>query len=446
MSNQAPQPSRRSFLHHTAAATAALAATPHVFSVASSPSEKINVACMGVRGRGDGVMRTFADQKDVILTHICDVDTNVLKTRAGNMKQKTGRDIKTTTRYEDILEDKDVDALVVTTPDHWHAIPTIAACKAGKDVYVEKPDGHNILEGKMMVAAARKYKRIVQMGTQARSAPYLREATELVQSGAIGKVLYGKAWESARQGAIPKKPDTDPPPYVDYDRWLGPAPQRKFNRYRYHGNWRWFFDYGCGDLGNDGVHRIDYCLAMMGITELPRRVQCMGGKLFFDDAQDWPDTMINAWEFGKNATGGANAKPDAIITYEMRIWSRPRLHGETEAGAVFGEKGYVICSNSGYRAYDAGGKVFKESRVGNAHTLHIRNFLDAVKSRKRESLNQEIASGHIASVMCHSGNIAWRTGKTLTIDPKTEMFDDKEANVFVSREYRKGFELPSIDV
>lgn len=435
---------RRSFLHHSLAATATLAASPHVFSKTVSANEKINVACMGVRGRGDGVMRTFVAQPDVHLTHICDIDQNVLKTRAGSMKQKLGHEVKTTTRYEDIIADKHVDVLVVTTPDHWHAIPTIAACIAGKDVYVEKPDGHNIHEGRMMVAAARKYERMVQMGTQARSAPYLKEATDLVQSGAIGKVLYGKAWESARQGPIPRVPDTDPPPGVDYDRWLGPAPLHKFNKYRYHGNWRWFFDYGCGDLGNDGVHRIDYCLAMMGLKEYPRRIQCMGGKMFFDDAQEWPDTMINTWEFGEHATGGGNAKPKAIITYEMRLWSRPRLHGETEAGAVFGENGWVICSNTGYKAYDPSGKVIKESREGNAQHLHVRNFLDAVKSRKRESLNQEIESGHIASVMCHTGNIAWRTGKTLKFDAKTETLDDKEANAFVTREYRGTYKLPKV--
>ena len=323
--------SRRTFLGTTAATLAASSVAPIARSQIS-PSEKIRVACIGVRGRGDGVMRTFAGQKDVIITHICDIDEGVLSSRANALEKQTGHKPGTTKRYEDIVAAKDVDAVMIATPEHWHAIMTIAACKEGKDVYVEKPDGHNIHEGKMMVAAARKHGRMVQLGTQARSAPYLKEAAAFVQAGGIGKVLFGKAWESARQGAIPRVPDEDPPPNVDYDRWLGPAPLRPFNRFRYHGNWRWFFDYGTGDLGNDGVHRMDYCLALMGITDLPTRIVATGGKLFFDDAQDWPDTQLVSYEFGgspKASDDGRGHSPNVVINYEMRLWSRPRMHGHT---------------------------------------------------------------------------------------------------------------------
>jgi predicted dehydrogenase len=286
-----------------------------------------------------------------------------------------------------------------------------------------------------MVAAARKHNRMVQLGTQARSAPDLVEAVDYVKKGNLGKVIYGRAWETDRQGAIAKVADSAPPAGVDYDLWLGPAPQRPFNASRFHGNWRWFFDYGCGDLGNDGVHRLDFCRWALGLggLELPTTVSASGGKYFFDDAQEWPDTQMIAYDF-----------PGKIMTYEMRIWSKPRLFEQTEGAAVYGDNGWLLITNSGWKHYDAKGQVVKEMGGRSPLGLHVRNFLEAVKSRKRETLNQEIEQGHVASVFCHAGNIAWRTGKKLKIDPKTEAFDDKDANQYLGREYRKGFELPKL--
>ncbi len=420
--------SRRDFLA-ASAGTLALAASAR----AVPPSERINVACIGFRGRGNSLLRGFAAQKDVAVTWLCDIDENVLKSRAGELEKATGQKPKVAKDYRTILDDKDVHAIVLGTPEHWHALPTIHACMAGKDVYVEKPDAHNIVEGKTMVAAARKHERMVQMGTQARSAPYLRDAAKFAQSGAIGKVIFGKSWETAKQHPIPRVPDSDPPAGVDYDLWLGPAPKRPFNRYRFHGNWRWFFDYGTGDLGNDGVHRMDYCRWVMGITEFPQAVSASGGKYFFDDAQEWPDTQIITFEY-----------PGKILTYEMRIWSEPRLHDAGEGAAVYGDKGWVLVTNNSWKAFDGEGKTLAEGSDRLSDTLHIRNFLDCIKSRRREDLNQEIEQGHVSSVMCHMGNISWRTGKKLRFDPKTESFDDAEANKFLGREHRKGFELPKV--
>ncbi len=420
---------RRTFLLNTSALGLGMAAGAR----AVAPSDRIRVAVAGVRGRGHGLLRGFAAQKDVVVTHVCDVDANVLKSRVPELEKATGQKAEPVKDYRTILDRKDVDALVLGTPDHWHAIPTIQACQAGKDVYVEKPDGHNIVEGKTMVAAARKHSRMVQMGTQARSAPYLKDAAKFVAEGGVGKVIFGKAWETAKQAPIPRSPDSEPPAGVDYDLWLGPAPMRPFNRYRFHGNWRWFFDTGTGDLGNDGVHRMDYCRWVMGITDFPEAVSCAGGKLYFDDAQEWPDTMMVTYEY-----------PGKILVYEMRIWSEPRLHEHGEGAAIYGDKGWVLVHNSGWKAMDGDGKVLSEGsdRLGDAG--HIRNFLDAIKSRRHQDLNQEIASGHVSSVMCHAGNIAWRTGKKLRFDAKTETFDDAEANKFLGREYRKGYELPQV--
>ncbi len=418
---------RRTFLMNTAALGVGLAAH------AVQSSDRINVAVIGLRGRGGSLLETFAAQKDVAVTWLGDIDEKVLDARALRIEKLSGAKPKVSKDYRKILDDKDVHAIVLGTPDHWHAIPTIHACQAGKDVYVEKPDGHNIVEGKTMVAAARKHARMVQLGTQSRSAPYLKDAVKFVAEGSIGKVIYGKAWETAKQPPIPKVPDSEPPPGVDYDAWLGPAPLRPFNRYRFHGNWRWFFDYGSGDLGNDGVHRMDYCRWVMGITEFPQAISASGGKYFFDDAQEWPDTQIVTFDY-----------PGKVLSYEMRIWSEPRLHDQGEGAAIYGDKGWVIINNSSWKAFDGDAKVIAEGKDSRAQELHIRNFLDAVKSRRREDLNQEIAQGHVSSVMCHAGNIAWRTGKKVRFDPKTETFDDAEANKFLGREYRKGYELPTV--
>jgi predicted dehydrogenase len=420
---------RRRFLQQSAAAGFGLALAGR----AVAANDKIGVACIGVRGQGGALLRTFAAQKDLNLLCICDIDESVREQKGAEIEKTTGKRPKLVTDYRTVLDDKAIDAVVIGTPDHWHALPTIHACLANKDVYVEKPDGHNIVEGQTMVAAARKYNRMVQLGTQARSAPDLFEAVKFVQAGNLGKVLFGKAWETDYQRPVPAVADGDVPKGVDYDLWLGPAPKRAFNRNRFHGSWRWFFDYGTGDLGNDGVHRMDYCRWVMGLIELPLTVSCSGGKFYFDDAQEWPDTLMVTYDY-----------PGKILTYEMRIWSKPRQHDITEGAAVYGDEGWMLISNDGWKAFDAKGKLMKEMSGRNPLTLHVRNFLEAVRSRKRESLNQEIAQGHVSSVLCHAGNIAWRTGKKLRIDPKTETFDDKAANGYLGREYRKGFELPKV--
>lgn len=421
--------SRRTFLQQATAVGLGLGLS----SRAIAANDKIQVACIGVKGQGGRLLHYFAKQPEVTVTHICDIDQGIRESRGEEIYKSTKRKPKLLNSYRDILSDKSIDAYVIGTPDHWHAIPTIEGCLAGKDVYVEKPDGHNIVEGRTMVAAARKANRMVQMGTQARSAPYLKTAIEYVKAGNLGKVILGRAWETARQGAVTRLKDGPVPKGVDYEMWLGPAPLKPFNRRRFHGSWRWFFDYGCGDLGNDGVHRLDYCRYVMGLEGLPRAISCSGGKFFFNDAQEWPDTMMINYEY-----------PGRLLVYEMRIWSQPRLHGVTEGAALYGENGWLLIHNRGWRAYDSKNEVVKEDGGGDNLQQHVRNFLEAMRTRKRESLNQEIASGHESSVLCHAGNIAWRTGKKLKLDPKTEMFDDREANQFRTRDYRKKYELPKV--
>lgn len=421
-------PSRRSFLQ----ASGLLAAgTPALSSIAAN--DKISVACIGVRGRGNSVMASFLAEPDCEITHLCDVREAVLERRGAEVKEKTGKMPKLVRDYRELLGDPSIDAFMVATPDHWHALITIEGCLAGKDVYVEKPASHNILEGKVAVAAARRKDRMVQMGTQIRSAAFLREAREFVASGALGKVISGKAWETDRSAAVNLVPDGPPPEGIDYDLWQGPAPERAYNHSIVEGAWRWMFDYGTGDLGNDGVHRIDYCRHVMGLDGWPEAISASGGKFFFDDDQQWPDTQFVTYDY-----------PGHVLQYEMRLWSKPRLFNAGEGAAIYGENGWMLVTNTSWKAFDAEGKVMKEGRGDSGQQAHVRNFLDAARSRKRESLNQEILSGHISTAMCHAGNIAWRTGKKLRFDPATETFDDAEANNLVGREHRAGFELPEI--
>lgn len=418
--------SRRQFLG------AAAAVVGSVRKIAAN--ERIGVACIGVRGRGNSVMQSFAAEPDCQITHICDVRQAVREQRGAEIRERTGHMPRLVNDYRTILDDPSVDVLMVATPDHWHALPTIHGCLAGKDVYVEKPSSHNIREGKAAVAAARKRERMVQVGTQIRSAAFLKEAREYLASGALGKVVFGKAWETDRNGEVRLKPDGPVPDGLDYDLWQGPVPERPYNETIVGGAWRWLFDYGTGDLGNDGVHRIDFCRYVMGLDEMPVAVSCSGGKLFFKDDQQWPDTMLVSYEY-----------PGHVLQYEMRLWSRPKLFGATEGAVVYGENGWLLVTNTKYQAFDAAGKLVRESSLGGrdaGQQAHIRNFLDAVRSRRRESLNQEIYSGHVSTVMCHAGNIAWRTGKKLRFDAVKETFDDRAANRLVGREHRKGFEIP----
>ena len=422
---------RRGFIRQSAAL--GLGLTAGLSGKAFAANDKISVACIGVRGRGNSVMRSFAAEPDCEITHICDVRKSVRSQRGAEMKKRTGRMPKLVNDYRTLLDDKSIDVFMVATPDHWHAMLTIEGCLAGKDVYVEKPASHNILEGKTAVAAARERERMVQMGTQIRSSRFLREAADYVKSGALGKVIYGRAWETSRNGAVHLAPDSAPPPGLDYELWQGPCPERRFNKTIVGGAWRWLYDYGTGDLGNDGVHRIDYCRYLMGLEGMPETISCAGGMFFFDDDQEWPDTMLVNYEY-----------PGKVLQYEMLLWSKPKLFGAGEGAAIYGENGWVLVTNTSWKAYDAAGKLVKQGESDAGQQAHIRNFLDAVRSRKRESLNQEIYSGHVSSAMCHAGNIACRTGKKLRFDAKTETFDDKEANQYVGREHRRGFELPVV--
>lgn len=444
---------RRTFLRETALGSAAVGASWALKQSASAkdapPSERVRAGFVGVGGRAQNLLDVFSAQPEVEVVGIADIDERKIPNALELIDQHKGSKPAVYGDFRRLVDDESIDILVVGTPDHWHAIPTIMGCQAGKDVYVEKPDGHNIVEGQRMVAAMRKHGRIVQMGTQARSDPGFLEAMEYVRSGNLGRVLVAKSWESTPQGSIGRPADADPPPGVDYDMWLGPAPVRPFNPRRFHGNWRWFFDYGTGDLGNDGVHRIDYARCALDMVReaagepplgLPTKISALGGKWYFDDMQEWPDTLQASYEYPSTDSG-----PGLVQTYEMRVWTPYNYQEEGEGAVLYGDQGYIVIGTRRWRAYAGKNELVAEGTNSTETTPHVRNFLECVKSRQRPNADLE-SVGHPASLMCHAANAAWRVGRQLELDPETEMFvGDDEANALRTRpEYRKPWTLPEV--
>ncbi|GAB4135469.1 MAG: Gfo/Idh/MocA family oxidoreductase [Planctomycetaceae bacterium] len=438
---------RRNFLQSSAlAGVAATGALAGERVAKANASERLRVGVMGAGGRALSLIHSFAKNPEAEIVALADIDTRRFPRAVETIEKIQGTKPRLTGDFRTIIDDPKIDALVVGTPDHWHAIPTILACLNNKDVYVEKPDGNNIIEGQRMVAAMRKHKRIVQMGSQHRSTKRLQSAIEYIKTGALGRCLVAKAWESSKQGSIGFPKDGTPPKEVNYDMWLGAAPKRPFNPNRFHGRWRWFYDYGTGDLGNDGVHRLDMAVAGLNAAceaqgdepvRMPSKISAAGGKWYFNDMQEFPDTLQVNYEYG--------GKTPKILTYEMRIWSRYAMNGESEGAAVYGDKGYIVIGNRGWRAYTTRNKLVKETPGDSHEAPHVQNFIDCVKSRKKPYCDLETV-GHPASVLCHAGNIAARVGRTLVLDPKTEMFvGDKEANALRGRpEWRKPWILPEV--
>lgn len=399
-----------------------------------SPNERIRLAIMGVRGQGRSLTNRFASLAGVEIAYLCDVDEKVFESAAKIVEEKNAKRPQLVGDIRRVLDDKSVDGVIVATPDHWHAPATIMACDAGKDVYVEKPASHNVREGRLMVQAARRNKRIVQVGTQARSRPSTRSAIEYVRSGKIGKVLMAKAWNIQLRENIGRKQDGPVPAGVDYDTWLGPAPWLPFNENRFHYRWHWHWIFGTGDIGNDGVHQMDIARWALGV-DYPESVSGSGRKLFFDDDQQTPDTMSIQFDY-----------KDRSLLFEMRIWNPYPMEGIDNGVAVYGTQGYVHIGRweegrrAGFRVFDEKGRIAHAEDVDTPDS-HPQNFIECM--RNRQSCNADIEIGHISALHCHLGNIVARTGRSLKFDPKTETIaGDAAASRYLGREYRKHWSTP----
>jgi len=406
-------------------------------AAAAAPSNRVNVAVVGLRGRGREHIEIFGALPESRVAAVCDIDQAQTERAVQLVEKVQGARPKTYQDLRKLLEDKDIDAVSIATCNHWHALATIWACQAGKDVYVEKPASHNIFEGRKMVEAARRYGRIVQVGMQSRTTAHKIRAIELLRQGAIGKLYMAKGLCFKRRPSIGRSPDGPVPPGVNYDLWLGPAPMRPFNPNRFHYNWHWFWDTGNGDIGNQGVHEMDICRWGLGKNTLPKTVYSSGGKYVYDDDQETPNTQLATFEYD-----------DCALVFEVRglltggessiYWDGRNFIGNL----FFGSEGFMSVDAWGFQVYLGEKRELAqemkaaEPRIWDT-TPHVENFLKAVRSRRHTDLTGDILEGHLSAALCHLANISYRTGRKLAFDPTAERFvGDREANALVSRQYR----------
>jgi predicted dehydrogenase len=425
---------RRYFLMSAAAAAGSAAM--------ASPNDTIRVACVGIRGRGQSHIRGYSGLPNVELAALCDIDESVLNKRAGEIESSGKQKPALYTDLRKLLEDKSIDAISIATPNHVHTLQTIWACQAGKDVYVEKPCTHNIFEARQIVAAARKYNRIVQHGSQSRSSASCKEAVQQLREGVIGDVYMARGLCFKWRDTIGRAQPEAVPAGVHYDLWLGPAPKREFTRNRFHYNWHWHWDYGNGDIGNQGIHQMDVARWGLGV-KYPVKVSSMGGHYMFDDDQETPNTQLATLEFN-------GAGKHKLMVFEVRHWI---TNGEATVGGKGNAIGNLFYGSKGYMSFAGGYQTFlgKEQEPGpkwqggrgGDEGGHFGNFIAAMRSRKPSDLNAEIEEGAISTVLMHLANISYRLGRTLDFDPETlQCKGDSEANKMFTRAYRKPFAVP----
>ncbi|MGH9341914.1 MAG: Gfo/Idh/MocA family protein [Acidobacteriota bacterium] len=424
---------RRNFMKTTSGAAAAAVAAPMVVprSVFGA-NERINAAVLGVNGRGRSHIGGFMQQENVQVTTLCDPDSQVLGQRAGQFEERFGQKVKQVQDLRQVFDDKEIDVVSVATPNHWHSLATIWACQAGKDVYVEKPGSHNVWEGRQMVEAAKKYKRIVQHGVQLRSSTAIQEAVQHLRKGTIGEVYMARGLVFRWRPDIGNKGTEPVPAHLNYDVWLGPAAERPFTRNLVHYNWHYNWDFGNGDVGNQGTHETDMCLWGLGVG-LPERITAMGGKFLFDDCKETPETITTLYYYpGQNK----------YIQFEVRPWCTNQEDGVGVGNIFYGSEGYLVID--GYETYRTFlGQKREPGPSGKAGGDHYANFIAAVRSRDESSLNGPVETAHLASALAHLGNIAYRVGRVLEFDPEKERFKgDQEADRLLTREYRAPFVVP----
>ncbi len=429
-----PELNRRTFLTTTAStvATASLAAR----ASADGANDTIRAAVLGVHGRGKTHIEAFMGTKGVRVALLCDPDQELLQQRAKEFEGKYGVKVETETDLRKVFERKDIDVVSVATPNHWHALATIWACQAGKDVYVEKPGSHNIFEGRKMIEAAKKYNRIVQHGVQLRSSDAIREAVDHLRKGLIGKVYMARGLVFRNRPSIGHADPGVAPKTLDWDVWQGPAQERTFSTRYVHYNWHWHWDYGNGDVGNQGVHETDMCLWGLGLETLPSAVVAMGGKFLWNDDKETPEVLSSSYLFPEQ---------NQMIEFEVRPWST-NVEGGVGVGNIFyGSEGYLAIK--GYATYESflgpKSQPGPKGKDGDPVPKHFANFIDAVRRRDPAILNGPVETAHTSSALAHLGNISYRLGRRLKFDPSSETFvGDAEANAMLTREYRKPFVVP----
>ena len=420
--------SRRTFVFGAGGVVAA-----HVAARKASAADRIRVAVLGVNGRGRDHIKGFQGQKDAEVVMLCDPDRNLLDERASSFEKTYDRKVATEQDLRKVFDNKNIDAVSIATPNHWHSLAAIWACQAGKDVYVEKPGSHNIYEGRKLVEAAHKYNRIVQHGVQLRSSEALQEAVQLLRKGVIGKVYMSRGLVYRWRPSIGKKPDEPAPPaWLNWDIWQGPAQERKFTKRLVHYNWHWHWDYGNGDVGNQGIHETDMCMWGLDVG-LPERITSIGDKFLFDDDKETPELQTSLYHYPKE---------HKMIQFEVRHWCTNEEQGVGVGNIFYGSEGYMLIKH--YDAFEVYlGQKREPGPKRKAGGDHYANFIKAVRSRKTSDQNGPVETAHLASGLAHLGNIAVRLGRVLTFDPKTEKFvGDQQANAMLTRKYRAPYVVP----
>ncbi len=423
---------RRSFLQRTSALTAGVATWNFARSLraAPGPNDKVRLAIIGCNNRGMNHISACLALPNAEIACICDVDSRVRERGLAAVAKSQARKPKGVADLRRVLEDPEIDAVTLAVPDHWHTPAAILACAAGKHVYVEKPGSHNGEESEWIVAAARKYKRQVQMGNQRRSWPWVQEAIQALHAGELGQLYLARGWYTNHRPSIGRGKPAPVPEWLDYSLWQGPAPERPFQDNVIPYNWHWFWNWGTGELGNNGVHSLDLARWGLGV-DLPRRVTCGGNRYHFHDDWETPDVTVATFDFR-----------DKGIVWEGQSCD-PRGFEDADFGVNFyGEKGSMTVSSKA-RIYDLKNKLVREipGNTGGTYGLdsvHFANFLDGIRDGK--PLHSEIEDGQKSTLLCHLGNIAWRTGHTVNFDPETrKITGDDEASALWKRSYREGW-------
>ncbi|MCI0332725.1 MAG: Gfo/Idh/MocA family oxidoreductase [Planctomycetes bacterium] len=429
---------RREFLKLSTAGIAA-AATLRAANISAAPSanSKLVVGLIGCGGRGVHDAGLFQATHNVEVAYVCDVDDERRAAAASTLGLDAGRAIPD---MRVVLDDKSVDAVIVATPDHWHSPASILAAGAGKHVYVEKPISHNIRESRLLVEAAARNRTIVQHGTQCRSTQMMIDAIKLLREGLIGNILVAKCWNVQRRGPLSPGRDADPPPNLDYDNWVGPATMTPYRTNRVHDRWTWWYHFGTGDMGNDGVHDIDYARWGLGVDTHPEKVSGFGGRFHFHDEVEFPDTQQVTFEY--NTSGPPAGR--RLLIYEQRLWSTNYPHNCDSGAEFYGDKGQMFLSRRGKIEVRGDGNAPVKTAVTpepQNDVAHVANFCAAIRGDAKP--NADALTGHLSTSLCHLGNIATRLGRSLSFDPQTEQIvGDDEANTLTRREYRNHWGTP----
>ncbi len=439
------------------------AATAAAASRVWGANDRLNLAIVGLGGRGTNHLNIYSRLSDVRVAGLCDVDQAAREKAQATLLKNTSEKAKEFEDMREVFADPKVEAVSLATPNHWHALATIWACKAGKDVYCEKPACYNIHEGQRMLQVARETKRMVQIGSQHRSMPYKIKAMQAIQSGLIGKVYLAKGMCFKRRVSIGHKPDSPTPPGVNWDLFLGPAPMRPFNELRFKYNWHWFWDTGNGDIGNQGVHEMGVARWGLGDPEWPKTTTCTGGKYAYDDDQETPNTQLASFDFGgrelvfevRGLLTGGEGRPverrprgaDPLDTNTPPPSQKTASALNITIGDLFyGTEGWMAMNDQGVQAYKGESSELileDKSERGPANDptkLHMENFIAACRSRNNKDLHDEIGNAYLSASLCHLANISYRTGHKLTIESGPKFGSDEAANKMLTRpEYRKPY-------